>query len=69
MSMNTTARAPDENSPPEIWREWIRDRIDLYARTVVIDARVLLALVDGLDSAHDQNVRLQKALDEERSRL
>lgn len=65
----TTTKAPDENSTPEAWKEWVRDRIDLYARTVVIDASVLLGLVAALADARDQNERLLKLLDEERNRL
>ena len=67
--MNAITRAPDENSTPEVWKDWVRNHVDVHMRTVVVDARMILALVAALADARDQNARLLKLLDAERARL
>jgi hypothetical protein len=59
----------DENSSAEEWRTWAHDHVDMYARTVVIPAKVLLALVAERDAAREHAVAIRGAWDAERERL
>jgi hypothetical protein len=43
-------RELNENSSAEEWKAWVHDHVDMYARTVVVPARVLLALVAARDA-------------------
>ena len=57
-------RVPDEDSPLEVWKEWLKGH-----RDVLVESRVILALVKGLADAREHNAVIQKAWDEERNRL
>jgi hypothetical protein len=62
-------KEPDENSSAEEWRAWAHDHVDMYERTVVVPAKVLLALVAARDAAREQAVAIRGAWDAERERL
>ena len=62
-------KAPTEDSTLEEWKTWIHDHEDIHFRQVMLDSRVLLALVKDRDDARESVMRIQKMWDEERNRL
>ena len=62
-------KEPNENSSAAEWKAWAHDHVDMYARTVVIPAKVLLALVAERDAAREQAVAIRGAWDAEKERL
>ena len=59
---------PDEDSSLEAWKDWVRDH-ERSDRTVVIEARVLVALIAKMEGLSDQVGWVQRAWDEDRNRL
>lgn len=62
-------KEPDENSSVAEWRAWAHDHVDMYERTLVVPAKVLLGLVAERDSAREQAAAIRRAWDDERERL
>jgi len=62
-------KLPDEKSTLEAWKAWIHDHEDIHFREVVIDARVLLAIIAERDFERDRAERIFKLWQDERQRL
>lgn len=51
------------------WRAWAHENVDVYLRTLTIDKRDFLAILDQLDEAREHAAALRRGWDEERERL